>query len=129
MVEQWLGDDPLAAPLAAALRQREANTNATDDAFEGAATDPDAADLLERLYAEVENLRARSRRLADALGACPRCWGEDELCPICHGRGHPGGRPPDGELFAEVVEPAWRRRFGTDRNDPLQIPAGDVQQP
>src|SRR5690349_8042040 len=33
---------------------------------------PEVVDVLERLYAEIEDLRQRTGHLADALGACPR---------------------------------------------------------
>jgi hypothetical protein len=114
VVEQSLGDDPIAAPLAAALRQREARAAETDDDTGAgvAIDDPEVTDVLERLYAELEALRGRTRTLADALGACPRCFGEDELCPLCRGRGRPGGRVPDADLYRELVEPAWRRQAG-----------------
>lgn len=119
LIEQSLGDDPIAVPLAAALRRRaERATEAAEDerALQGSAnlelpTNPELADLLERLYEELEVLRQRSRTLADALGACPRCWGKDELCRLCRGHGRSGGRQPDVVLFAELVEPA-RRRLG-----------------
>jgi hypothetical protein len=107
-VAQSLGDDPLAGPLAAALREREAREG--PDEVEVA--DPEVSDVLDRLYEELERLRDRNRVLADALGACARCFGEDELCPVCRGRGRPGGRQPDGALFRELVEPAWRRHEG-----------------
>jgi citrate lyase beta subunit len=45
--------------------------------------------------------RGASERLADlaaALGACGLCWGEDDLCPSCRGRGRPGMVRPDLEL-------------------------------
>ncbi len=112
MVERWLSDDPIAGPLASALRQREANLAAADVPMESALTDPEVAEVVERIYAELGELRLRMRRLADALGACPRCWGEDALCVVCHGRGHSGGRQPDTLLFSELVEPAWRRHSG-----------------
>jgi hypothetical protein len=104
VVAQTMGDDPLAVPLVAALRQREASAAEDEDDL-----DPDTADVLERLYAEVESLRELKRTLADALGACRRCFGEDELCPVCHGLGRPGGRSPDPTLFIELVEPACQR--------------------
>jgi hypothetical protein len=119
----------MAAPLAAALRQREARVEADDDdddVIEGTAADPEVAEVLERLWSELEDLRSRNRLLADALGACARCWGEDELCPVCHGRGRPGGRAPDPSLFAELVEPAWRRGQASFYPDPLPNPAEDV---
>lgn len=119
LVQQSLGDDPLAAPLAAMIRQR-AEADDEDDEANGM-TDADAAELLESLYAEVEALRERVKLLADALGACPRCFGEDELCPVCHGRGRPGGRQPDPTLYAELVDPARLRLRGLDP-DELLVP-------
>jgi hypothetical protein len=128
LVEQSLGDDPMAAPLAAALRQRAASAAAAEARIEEA--DAEVADVLERLYAEVEGLRERARTLADALGACATCFGDDELCPVCRGRGRPGGRAPDEALFAELVEPAWRRRTGRLAVSDLLVPAdGSVHRP
>lgn len=118
LLEQSLGDDAAAAPLLAALRRREAAAAAeqaapADDAGVGA--DPVAADVLERLWTEVEELRLRNRTAAAALGACARCWGDDASCGRCGGRGRPGGRRPDAVLYSELVEPAVRRRMRQER--------------
>ena len=121
LIEQSLGDDPAAAPLLAALRKREAAaeepavvadpvTEPHDDAG------PVAAEVLEQLWAEVEDLRLRNRTVAAALGACARCWGEDTGCRVCGGRGRPGGRTPDAVLYSELVEPAVRRRLRQERD-------------
>jgi hypothetical protein len=123
VVEQSLGDDPLAGPLATLLRQRAEQDDGDDDV-----DDEEVADVLERLYAEVETLRERMRTLADALGACPRCFGEDQLCPVCHGRGRPGGRQPDTALFTELVEPA-RLRLGGSPSVELPELEGELQAP
>lgn len=120
IVAQIAGDDPQAQQVVAALRQRESLAAAApDDEPDGvdddvidvgpALEDRETAELLTRLFDEVEVLRARSDRLADALGACRRCFGDDALCPVCHGRGRPGGRAPDPILFAELVAPAHAR--------------------
>jgi hypothetical protein len=120
IVAQSLGDDPLAAPLAEALRKREAAAEQVDDIDEPEVLDPDpeVADVLQRLYAELETLRERTRVLADALGACPRCFGEDHLCQVCRGRGRAGGRQPDDGLFQELVAPACRRQAASIAVDP-----------
>lgn len=140
LVEQRLGNDPLAAPLAAALRQREAALAAAEEddapAYEediaegpGVITDGrilpptseqgrHAAVVMAQMYAELECLRARNDLLADALGACPRCWGEDQRCPHCRGRGVPGGRRPDKPAFEQFVVPAVRRRADPGRGAP-----------
>ncbi|HET9198987.1 MAG TPA: hypothetical protein VFN92_12135 [Solirubrobacterales bacterium] len=114
LVEQQLGDNPMAAPIVAGLRQREAAAADAEDPepaveLDPTELDPEVADVLERLYAEVAERRERQRLLADALGACERCFGEDEACPVCRGRGRPGGRRPDPVLFEELVKPALRR--------------------
>jgi hypothetical protein len=103
IVERSLGDDPIAEQVVAALRQRESQV------VEEPQDDGEVADVLERLYDELELLRRRSGLLADALGACQRCFGEDDYCPTCHGRGRPGGRRPDPSLFADFVLPAVDR--------------------
>jgi hypothetical protein len=63
---------------------------------------------VDRLLAEVAELRERNDHLADALGACYLCWGEDPACPHCRGRGGPGSGPPDRALFATWIAPALR---------------------
>lgn len=58
-----------------------------------------------------EAYRAACDRLADlaaALGACGLCWGEDDLCPSCRGRGRPGMVRPDLELRSRLLRPARR---------------------
>jgi hypothetical protein len=40
--------------------------------------------------------------LASALGACGLCWGEDDNCPGCRGRGTVGMIRPDPALRAEL---------------------------
>jgi hypothetical protein len=46
--------------------------------------------------------------LAAALGACGLCWGEDEHCPSCRGRGRPGMVRPDIELRTRLLGPPRR---------------------
>src|SRR5204863_5798 len=58
-----------------------------------------------RLYEEHQNVTARLADLAAALGACGLCWGEDEFCPSCRGRGRPGMVRPDPELRARLLGP------------------------
>lgn len=74
--------------------------------------DVDAAELaarharLREAYAE---LRGQYERLAWALGACARCWGEDVSCHTCRGEGSSGWDAPDREFFARYIVPAVRR--------------------
>jgi hypothetical protein len=62
----------------------------------------------ESMFAELSQLRERNDVLAWALGACGLCWGEDEQCRACRGRGRPGFAIPDRQKFAQYVLPAAR---------------------
>ena len=62
-----------------------------------------------QMRAELLALRERSDLLAEALGACYLCWGEHTDCQECHGRGRPGGRTPNRELFKQYAAPALAR--------------------
>ncbi len=42
------------------------------------------------LQAELAESQERMSDIAAALGACGLCWGEDDGCPGCRGRGKPG---------------------------------------
>jgi hypothetical protein len=61
------------------------------------------------MYQELEILRARNDSLAEALGACHLCWGEDPACEVCAGRGGPGFVLPRRAQFSRLVVPAARR--------------------
>jgi hypothetical protein len=61
----------------------------------------------ETMLAELKQLRERNEALAFALGACC-CFGEDQGCRTCRGRGRPGFCIPDRESFAHYVLPAVR---------------------
>jgi uncharacterized protein YciW len=56
----------------------------------------------------LEQVRARNRRLARALGACD-CFGEDSACGQCGGRGSPGWRLPDRQEFEATVRPTLQK--------------------
>jgi hypothetical protein len=56
-----------------------------------------------RLYDAHQSVTARLADLAAALGACGLCWGEDDSCPSCRGRGRPGMVRPDLELRARLL--------------------------
>ena len=64
---------------------------------------------LQDAYAELEDLRDRNDEIAEALGACHLCWGEDLDCEVCRGDGYPGFFQPDTDMFRQYVTPATRR--------------------
>jgi hypothetical protein len=63
----------------------------------------------QELRQELADLREANDTVAAALGACPICWGGDRSCDVCRGRGRAGFRPPDPDLFDELVVPAVQR--------------------
>lgn len=67
-------------------------------------------ETIQEMREELVELHERNEILADALGACPVCWGRIKLCDECRGRGRPGWRTPDPELFEEFVAPAITKR-------------------
>ncbi len=64
---------------------------------------------LESLTNRIATLEARDVELAQALGACPTCWGEEANCAVCRGAGRVGWRLPDQPLFETLIQPAVRR--------------------
>jgi hypothetical protein len=73
------------------------------------------------MHHELEDQRDINDALAAALGACPLCWGEDDDCRDCAGRGAPGHVMPDRELFERLIQPAARRFKHVQHDD---APAG-----
>lgn len=69
---------------------------------------------------------------ADALGACPECFGTNSRCPECRGRGQPGAFEPDRDLYNEWIRPAVQnhqsiRADASDSNHtPAQTGRGDI---
>ena len=103
MLDQLAQSDPRMALLSRILEQR----NRSEPAASEAPPDIGAyAERLAELTAEVEVLRAQVRECAAALGACPRCWGQDAECFFCWGRGTPGFADPEPESFRVLVLPA-----------------------
>ncbi|MGW2558069.1 hypothetical protein ACWCXB_02250 [Streptomyces sp. NPDC001514] len=69
--------------------------------------------------------------MAAALGACPACFGADDTCWWCRGRGAPGFTTPDPGLFDRLVRPAvvmharmHRRDRSTVTTDPPSMREG-----
>lgn len=54
--------------------------------------------IARRLHQAHQASERRLSELAAALGACGLCWGEDDHCPGCHGRGRAGMVRPDEAL-------------------------------
>src|SRR5690348_15554676 len=58
--------------------------------------------LMHQYYKLEDNYKAliaHLDQLAEAVGACPQCWGEDLTCTYCGGRGKPGYFQPNQQYF------------------------------
>ena len=47
----------------------------------------------------VAKTKKLNNSLAEALGSCPQCWGDDPECPTCGGKGITGWRPINRRYF------------------------------
>ncbi|HEV2778161.1 MAG TPA: hypothetical protein VGX25_02050 [Actinophytocola sp.] len=125
------------AAVATLLAQRLGLTGADESAADGQPNDPMMAALLRQLVSTAEStpddtdrlerrLASARRRLgrlrtnlttalamvqhiAAVFGACPRCWGLNQLCSHCQGAGGPGWQLPDTNALLQWVEPALAR--------------------
>jgi hypothetical protein len=101
--------NPQLGLLARVLASRETG-DAVDD--ERIASLRERTETLRRRFNEViqeaDDAVTRLGLLADALGACAACWGEDLECGWCHGRGRPGFAEPEPNFFDRLVLPAVR---------------------
>ena len=114
MLDRAMAENPRLRLIAEMMRNQSEAQEARQEQQARRAT---AASQLERMRARYEELREaygwlqeRNEQLACALGACPRCWGEDASCGVCRGRGEPGAHAIDRAMFAHYVLPAVRRR-------------------
>jgi hypothetical protein len=82
--------------------------------------------MVDRMGAELQELRERNDAAAAALGACYLCWGVSARCVICTGRGQSGWLPPHAALYEQLVAPAVRHLQHRDALGIAQVNAGDA---
>ena len=94
--------------LALAGREREQETASRSEA-----EDHGSPHVIRRLIVQQQRALLTADRMAlyiaQALGACPQCWGLDQRCPACAGQGGPGSSQPDADRLLNLVRPALRR--------------------
>lgn len=115
IVESLLGDrlDDRARLLLELLAGREEPSPDVDEVtFDNARTSERAArrralrHRFREMADELSELRHRHVVLAEALGACPNCWGEERSCPDCGGRGAPGALAISEDSYEALLMPA-----------------------
>ena len=73
----------------------------------------------DQLTNHVTELLKLNKMLADALGSCSICWGEDEKCRKCRGKGSPGSRRINRRLFNIYVLPTLEKLYRLNRLDKI----------
>lgn len=102
LLQNVAGDDPRTSMILNALQQ----------AMQSNADGNELVTLrarVESLSRSCECLQRRLVAIAAALGACPRCMGENPSCRTCDGDGVPGALRPELQSFQRYVVPAVRR--------------------
>jgi len=117
MMEELKRSNPQLAMLAQLMQARAIVPQEVPDDLSAEVADlanrlAEAEDRIERmkrqggrLYEAYQSVTSRLADLAAALGACGLCWGEDDMCPSCRGRGRPGMVRPDPELRSRLLGP------------------------
>ena len=68
-----------------------------------------------QLISLMSDLRKLNKSIADALGSCHSCWGNDNACQVCSGNGGPGWRNINRRLFNIYVLPALEKVYGLNK--------------
>ena len=126
ILSQMTDIDPQIKLLANYLAQRSAEESSSEIDKEEARAQKSRTErrLLQKLKdmrLELQELRERNDTLAEALGACYLCWGDDPYCEICRGRGSPGCFEPDRELCSQYIVPV-ARRLKKQKGNPQNVP-------
>lgn len=110
--------DPRLAPLAQRLQERLTGGAANSTTESEDLADPEILEppneertaklekAARKMHSELKAIRTRNGMLAEALGACPNCWGDDHECAYCSGQGAIGSFLIDPKVFHDVVGPA-----------------------
>jgi chorismate mutase len=62
-----------------------------------------------KLEKNYRQLLGHMDEFAEAVGACPHCWGEEPECNYCHGRGTSGYFQPNPEYFNVYIQPLMKK--------------------
>jgi hypothetical protein len=121
LLQNAAGDDPRASMILNALQQAmQGNTEGNELVTLRA--------RVESLSRSCECMQKRLVAIAAALGACPRCMGENPNCRTCDGDGVPGALRPELQSFQRYVVPAVRR-YRTAPARTTQVQHANAEEP
>ena len=112
LIEQVVASRPDLAPFAE-LFQNMSDENQSVDVIQTKVHALEArlhkiSGVARRLKQHLDNTNDQLDDFAAAVGACHLCWGDDNHCHMCGGKGKPGFLHPDLALFNELIAPALR---------------------
>ena len=80
-----------------------------------------AKQVIQLLKQHLEDANVMLNYISEVFGVCPFCWGQDQQCDHCHGRGYPGsGEPVEEELLAWAVPALGKLDLQVVRNGKQQ---------
>lgn len=101
--------DPMMALMTTLMQQQKQNQDAeTPAAAVYKRKLARAHKVIKALQGYARSAEATLQYFAEVFGACNGCWGQDESCLECHGRGTPGSRQPNQEELLNWVVPALK---------------------
>jgi len=68
-----------------------------------------------QVLTRLGDFRKLNKSLAEALGSCDICWGEDRDCKNCLGHGSPGWKKISRHFFNRYVLPALENVYGLNK--------------
>ena len=110
-----VADEPGLDERNAVIEDLSARLDAAEDRLQRMDT------IARRLHTLHQAASARLAELAAALGACGLCWGDNDQCPGCRGRGRAGMVRPDPEVRARILS-------GRPAPRPQRVPTPTAQQ-
>jgi hypothetical protein len=117
LMERVMVERPELAPYVELFQQ--ATNNNENDASDSRVQELEAklrklSAITKRLKQDLDYALDDLDNLAKALGACDACWGEDNRCPSCRGKGKSGFFQPEQELFDRLILPAVKEATRAD---------------
>lgn len=105
------GADPLMAGLLAQMmsRKQAGEEETGEDHTEYEREIQRLKKIIIRLRQEVASANVMAHFIADIFGTCHACWGLNQLCPQCGGKGKPGYAQPHLDELRAWVEPALKK--------------------
>lgn len=68
-----------------------------------------------QILGKLAYLMKLNNALAEALGSCNNCWGDDPECVHCSGNGSPGWRNINKRMFNLYILPTLEKLYGLKR--------------